>query len=77
MDALLSVSQDVYTDTHMKIMKCDLCDVTAEGETFEAWMEALKPHYAAAHADVMKSSSHTKEDMEKWMAENRARFEAA
>jgi hypothetical protein len=29
-----------------------------------------------AHADVMNDSSHTKEDMEKWMAENRARFEA-
>jgi hypothetical protein len=61
----------------MKILTCDLCDVTAEGETFEAWMEALKPHYFAAHADVMKNSSHTKDDMEKWMADNKARFDAA
>jgi len=61
----------------MKTLRCDLCEVTAEGETFEAWMEALKPHYFVAHADVMKDSSKTKEDMEKWMAENRARFDAA
>ena len=59
----------------MKTLKCDLCEATAEGETFEAWMEALKPHYFAAHADVMKDSSKTKEDMEKWMIENRARFD--
>ena len=61
----------------MKTLKCDLCEVTAEGETFEEWMEALKPHYFKAHADVMKNSGHTKEDMEKWMVENKARFEAA
>ena len=24
----------------MKTLKCDLCDVTAEGETFEDWMNA-------------------------------------
>lgn len=59
----------------MKTMTCDLCEATAEGETFEAWMEALKPHYMEAHADVMKDSSKTKEDMEKWMGENKARFE--
>jgi hypothetical protein len=61
----------------MKTLKCDLCDVTAEGETFEVWMEALKPHYFSVHSDVMKDSSKTKEDMMKWMAENKARFEAA
>ena len=61
----------------MKSLKCDLCEHEAQGETFEAWMEALKPHYGVAHADVMKDSSKTKEDMEKWMAENKARFEAA
>jgi hypothetical protein len=59
----------------MKTLKCDLCDVTAEGETFEDWMNALRPHYMEAHSDVMNDSSHTKEDMEDWMAENRARFE--
>lgn len=66
----------------MKTVKCDLCDVTAEGETFEAWMEALKPHYGDAHADVMKghadkSEEENKQQMEKWMAENKARFEEA
>jgi len=61
----------------MKTLKCDLCEATADGETFEAWMEALKSHYDEAHADVMKDSSKSKEDMEKWMTENKARFEAA
>ena len=61
----------------MKTLKCDLCEHEAQGETFEAWMEALKPHYNEAHADVMSDSSKTQEDMEKWMAENKERFEAA
>jgi hypothetical protein len=30
-----------------------------------------------AHADVMNDPNHTKEDMERWMAENKARFDAA
>ena len=58
----------------MKNLKCDLCEVTAEGETFEAWMQALMPHYKAAHADVMSDPSKTKEDHQKWMVENKARF---
>ena len=61
----------------MKTLKCDLCDFTVSGETFEDWMNALRPHYMEAHADVMNNSSHTKEDMEKWMSENQARFDAA
>lgn len=61
----------------MKTLKCDLCDVTVEGETFEEWMNALKPHYGEAHADVMSDSSKTQEDMQKWMVENKARFDAA
>ena len=61
----------------MKTLTCDLCDATAEGETFEAWMEALKPHYTQAHADVMSDPSKTQDDMTKWMAENKARFEMA
>ncbi len=58
----------------MKTLKCDLCDFTAQGETFEEWMEALKPHYAAAHPEVMNDPSG---DMQKWMADNKARYEAA
>ena len=61
----------------MKTLKCDLCEATAEGETFEEWMQALMPHYMEAHSDFMKDASHTEEDKEKWMTENRARFEAA
>ncbi len=63
----------------MKKMKCDLCDYEAEGETFEQWMTALKPHYADAHAEVMQSKKGTPEEMRaemmKWMAGNNARFE--
>lgn len=61
----------------MKTLKCDLCDATAQGETFEEWMTALRPHYMAEHAEVMKNSGHTEEDMKKWMADNKARFDAA
>ena len=65
----------------MKTLKCDLCEVTADGETFEAWMEELKPHYGEAHADVMNSNRGTPEEMQaemgKWMAENKVRFDAA
>jgi hypothetical protein len=61
----------------MKTLKCDLCDVTADGETFEAWMQALHPHYIQAHADVINDTAKTKEDMDKWMTENKARFDAA
>ncbi|MBP6944639.1 hypothetical protein KBD61_05685 [Patescibacteria group bacterium] len=59
----------------MKILKCDLCEVTAQGETFEKWMMALQPHYMEAHADVMQDPKNGKAEMEKWMGENRARFE--
>lgn len=61
----------------MKILTCDLCDVTAGGETFEAWMNALKPHYMEAHADVMNDPKNGKEEMMKWMEDNKARFDAA
>ena len=61
----------------MKTLKCDLCDVTASGETFEDWMQALRPHYMEAHADVMNDSSRSREEMEKWMSENRKRFDVA
>ena len=64
----------------MKKLKCDLCDYVAGGETFEEWMNALKPHYGQAHAEVMMSKKGTLEEMEaemmKWMAENKARFDA-
>lgn len=61
----------------MKTLTCDLCDHTASGDTFEEWMEALKPHYREAHANVMKDTTKTKDDMLLWMKENKARFDAA
>ena len=65
----------------MKTLKCDLCEVTAESETFDAWMKALVPHYMQAYTDVMKSKAgltdeEKKAEQQKWMIENRARFEA-
>ncbi len=58
----------------MKSLKCDLCDYMASGETFEDWMKNLQPHYMEVHPEVMNDPSG---DMQKWMAENKARFEAA
>ena len=64
----------------MKTLKCDLCDHEETAETFEEWMNKLKPHYANAHAEVMKSKSDLTdkekyEEMMKWMGENKTRFE--
>ncbi len=61
----------------MKSLTCDLCDAVAVGETFEAWMKNLMPHYMSAHADVMNDSSKTEADRDRWMVENQARFDAA
>ena len=61
----------------MKKLKCDLCDFVEEGETFEDWMKNLQPHYMKDHADVMNDPTKTKEDMIKWMEENKVRFDAA
>jgi hypothetical protein len=66
----------------MKTLKCDLCEHEAEGETFEDWMNALKPHYGEAHAEVMKGKANLtdeekKDEMQKWMSDNKARFDAA
>ena len=61
----------------MKTLKCDLCETTAQGETFQEWMQNLMPHYMQAHSDVINDPSKTKEDQQKWMAENKTRFETA
>ena len=65
----------------MKTLTCDLCDYVAQGETFEEWMNALKPHYVKTHADVMQSKKGTPEEMKaqmmEWMAENKKRFDEA
>jgi len=65
----------------MKTLKCDMCDHTAEGETFEDWMNALKPHYMEEHAQEMQKHAGSPEEMKaamgKWMHENKERFDAA
>lgn len=63
----------MIADDDARIEKID----SADGETFEEWMTARRPHYMEAHADVMNDPNHSKEDMERWMAENKARFDAA
>ena len=45
-------------------------------------MKALMPHYMEAHADEMKkthemSKEDQKKHQEKWMAENKVRFDSA
>ncbi len=67
----------IFIFTIMKSLTCDLCDAVAVGETFEAWMKNLMPHYMSAHADVMNDSSKTEADRDRWMVENQARFDAA
>ena len=66
----------------MKTLKCDVCDHEAKGENFEEWMKALMPHYMKAHADVMKNTGKMtkmkqKKHQQKWMIENKARFDVA
>ncbi len=66
----------------MTTLACDLCDFTAQGNTFEEWMENLKPHYAQAHMDFMqeqmkKTSEEQQKEMQKWMEDNKVRFETA
>lgn len=60
----------------MKSLTCDVCEATAEGETFEQWMAALMPHYMETHADVMSDPKNGKDEMEKWMNDNKVRFDA-
>ena len=40
-------------------------------------MQALMPHYMEMHADVMNDPKKGEGEKEKWMMDNRARFEAA
>lgn len=59
-----------------------MCEATAQGATFEEWMDDLKPHYAEAHADFMEkkgemSPEDQQKEMQKWMADNKVRFDAA
>lgn len=62
----------------MKTLSCDLCNIEFSADTFEEWMQLMMPHYMSAHCDVMEANKgKSKEDGMKWMAKNRARFDAA
>lgn len=62
----------------MKTLKCDVCEFEGHGETFEDWFQAMHAHYTAAHADLMKAmAGRPKEEEVQWMAEAKARFDAA
>ena len=62
----------------MKSLKCDACEFEAQGETFDAWFKAMHAHYMIVHADLMKEMmGKPKEEGEKWMAEAKAKFDAA
>ena len=66
----------------MKTLKCDLCEHAESVATFEEWMNKLKPHYASAHSDIMKgmggkSKAEQMAEMQKWIRENKQRFESA
>jgi ubiquinone/menaquinone biosynthesis C-methylase UbiE len=76
-DASEAVERVLARKLTTKTLTCDLCETTAQGETFEDWMAALRPHYAEAHADVMSDPERGPKEMKQWMVENRARFDAA
>jgi hypothetical protein len=65
----------------MKSLSCDLCETTAEGETFEEWMKALMPHYTESHADVMQERADNADAAEEartqWMNDNMTRWDEA
>lgn len=62
----------------MKTLKCDVCSVGIDGQDFDAWFKAAHAHWIKDHATLMKEmESRPKEEGEKWMAEAKARFEAA
>jgi hypothetical protein len=71
------VTTAIVIGTAMKTLTCDLCEHKARGATFEEWMQALMPHYMEAHADVMQDPTKGEDEKRRWMAENRARFDAA
>lgn len=62
---------------YLKTLKCDLCEITERGETFEEWIKELHQHYMEVHPEAMNKISHSREDKQKWIIENKARFDAA
>lgn len=63
----------------MKTMSCDNCDATFSAETFQAWVELMKPHYAQEHKEFMASKAslspeEQQKEMQQWFAEQETRF---
>jgi hypothetical protein len=62
----------------MKTLPCDICAQDFAADTFEDWFTQMYTHYTADHAEVMAAmADRPKSEGEKWMADARARFEAA
>lgn len=76
-ESAIFLDTQVGGSNQMKKVKCDLCDYVADGASFEEWMKNLMPHYINAHPDVMSDTSKGASDRDRWMSENRRRFEQA
>ena len=76
---VLFAIHEAYYDENGKPRAITENPTRPQGETFEEWMKALRPHYMEAHADIMNDPSHDhgQEKMDKWLADNKARFDAA
>ena len=62
----------------MKTLPCDVCGQDISANTFEDWFKQMYAHYTADHADVMAAmAGKPKSEGEQWMADAKARFEAA
>ena len=62
----------------MKTLTCDVCSKDFSAETFEGWFKEMQAHYTADHADVMAAmAGRSKSEGEQWIADAKARFEAA
>lgn len=59
----------------MKTITCIDCLEQFSGETAEAIMEAMMPHYMADHKDIMDAG--TEEQRDGWFTELNRRFDSA
>ncbi len=59
----------------MKTITCIDCEEQFSGETPEAIMQAMMPHYMSDHKDVMERG--TEEGKKEWFAEFNKRWEQA
>ena len=59
----------------MRTITCLDCEQQFSGETKEAVMQAMMPHYMADHKDVMETGNEEKKKV--WFQEFEQRWEAA